>query len=60
MLVDSNLESNLIADLMINNEIYENIGFKIKISDETYEVNDVIRPPSSSLSDLNTNFFPFD
>ena len=47
VLVDSDLESNLIADLLVNNEIYESIGVEIKIN----------RPLSSSISDFNTNFF---
>ena len=57
VLVDSDLESNLIADLLVDNEIYESIGVKIKINYETYEVIAVYRPQSSSKSDFKTNFF---
>ena len=57
MLVDSDLQSNQIADLCVNNEIYENIGVEIQINNETYEVIGVYRPPSSSLPEYNTIFF---
>ena len=47
MLVDSDLESNLIADLLVNFKIYESIGVEIKINWETQEIIGVYRPPSS-------------
>ena len=57
MLVDSDFESNLIADISVNNEIYESIGVEIKINNETYAILSVYRPPSSSIPEFNTNFF---
>ena len=57
MLVDSDFESNLIADLLVNNAIYESTGVEIKINDETNEVIGVYLPPSSPIPHFNTNFF---
>ena len=47
VLVDSDLESNLIADLLVNNEVDENNGVEIKINDESHVVICVYRPPAS-------------
>ena len=37
MLVNSDLETNLIADLLVNKKKYESLGVEIKRNDETHE-----------------------
>ena len=54
---DSDLESNLNGDFLVNNEIFESVAVKVKINSATYAVIGVYRPPSSSLPDFNINFF---
>ena len=57
VLVYSDLENNLNADLLINNKIFERVVEEVKINCVTYAVIGVYRPPSSSLPDFNINFF---
>ena len=57
MLVVCDLESNLAADLLVNNEIYESIGVEIKKIMKLTRLLAFYRPPSSSVSDFNTKFF---
>ena len=56
VLVDSDLESNLNNDLLVNNEIFENVAVEVKINSASYAIICVYRPPSSSLLDFNMNF----
>ena len=57
VLGDSDLESNLNADLLVNNETFESVAVEVKINSAIYAVIGVYRPPSSSLLDFNINFF---
>ena len=57
ILVDSSLESNTIPNFCIVDEVFESVAVEIKMNMSSHTVLGVYRPPLSSLSLFNSNFF---
>ena len=57
IMIDTSLESNAIPDLCVVDEVFESVAVEIKINMSSYTVLEVYRPPLSSFSLFNSNFF---
>ena len=52
VLVESDLERNLNAELLVENENFESVGVQIKLKGETLAVISVYRPPFNLVPDF--------